>query len=58
METLTCADDRDPDVSGDVQQIWNLLEEEAGGGECWPESWRDDWDALLAEIKAPDNDLP
>ena len=58
METLTCADDRNLDVKGDVQRIWKLLEEEPGGGECWPESWRDDWDALLAEIRTPVKDLP
>ena len=58
MENLICADDRNLDVSGDVQRIWNLLEEEAGGGECWPESWRADWDALLAEIRTPVKDRP
>ncbi len=52
VENLSCSEDWRSDVRNEVQQIWNLLEEEVNGGECWQESWRNDWNALRAEIES------
>jgi hypothetical protein len=55
-KSLSCSEDWSLDVENDVERIWKLLEEMSDGGECWQESWRDDWDALRNEIGLPVED--
>jgi hypothetical protein len=52
VKSLSCSEDWSQDFSNQVQQIWDLLEEENDGGECWRESWRSEWKAFVKAIKS------
>jgi hypothetical protein len=49
-ESLSCSGDWSQDLKSEVQRIWDLLEEEVEGGECWRESWDSEWKALVKAI--------